>query len=145
MSQERTGTTVWNGTLTKGTGVVTGSTGALGELVVSWPSRSEAAAGKTSPEEMLATAHASCYAMQLSHLLEDAGHTPESITASSTVTLDLASAPPISALAVVVVVKAGGGLDAATLERIADEAKKTCPVSLALAGIPNVSVQSSLA
>ncbi len=144
MAQERTATTVWNGSLTKGSGVVTGETGALGELAVSWPARSQAAEGKTSPEELIAAAHAACYSMQLSHLLADAGHDPESITTTSTVTLDVTADTPISKIALNVRAKAGGGLDEEAFAKLAQAAKETCPVSVALAGVPEMTLQSSV-
>jgi osmotically inducible protein OsmC len=144
MAQQRTATTEWTGSLEKGTGVVTGETGALGELPVSWVARSQAAHGKTSPEELIAAAHAACYSMQLSHLLAEAGHEPESIVTTSTVTLDVTAEKPISKIALTVKVKAGGGLDAAKLETIATAAKDSCPVSVALAGVPEMTVESSV-
>lgn len=144
MAQERTATTVWTGSLEKGKGVVSGETGALGELPVSWLSRSQAAQGKTSPEELIAAAHAACYSMQLSHLLADAGHDPESITTTSTVTFDPTADKPISRIVLTVRAKAGGGLDEEGFAKLARAAKDTCPVSVALAGVPEMTVESSV-
>ncbi len=144
MAQERAATTVWTGSLEKGKGVVSGETGAIGELPVSWASRSQAAQGKTSPEELLAAAHAACFSMQLSHLLAEAGHDPESITTTSTVRFDPTAEKPIPTIVLTVRAKAGGDLTAEAFATVAEEAKTTCPVSIALAAVPEMRVESSV-
>jgi len=72
-------TTVWHGGLADGSGVTKPESGAFPSTDVSWASRTKRAAGNTSPEELLAAAHASCYCMQLSHVLGEAGSTPEQL------------------------------------------------------------------
>lgn len=76
MATTRTAHTDWQGSLLKGTGVVTLDSSGQGSFDVSWPSRAEAANGKTSPEELIAAAHSSCYSMALSHGLDGAGTPP---------------------------------------------------------------------
>src|SRR5436309_13194474 len=86
---ERIGHSTWDGDLARGSGVVSGDSGALGELAVTWASRTERSEGKTSPEELIAAAHASCFSMALSHGLGEAGTPPERLDVSATVTLEV--------------------------------------------------------
>ena len=79
---ERTANCAWDGDLAHGTGVVTGNSGALGELPVTWASRTERSAGKTSPEELIAAAHASCFSMALSHGLVRPATRPSTSTSA---------------------------------------------------------------
>src|SRR5436305_8898540 len=92
--EERTANCSWDGDLGHGSGKVSGASGALGELPVTWASRTERSDGKTSPEELVAAAHASCFAMALSHELGEAGHEPERLEVSSVVTLDEVDGAP---------------------------------------------------
>src|SRR3954452_5509434 len=85
MATESTATTVWQGSLTEGSGITAPSSGAFDDVEVTWASRTERAPGTTSPEELLAMAHASCYCMALSHELSEAGHAPERLEASATI------------------------------------------------------------
>src|ERR1700716_4414329 len=91
---ERTANSAWDGELAHGSGTVTGASGALGELPVTWASRTERSDGKTSPEELIAAAHAACYSMALSHGLSEAGNPPEHLDVSAKVTLDLVDGAP---------------------------------------------------
>src|SRR3954447_17178553 len=91
---ERTATTVWEGDLAHGNGVLSLKSGATDDLPVTWASRTERSDGKTSPEELVAAAHASCFAMALSHELGEAGHDPERLEVSSVVTLDEVDGAP---------------------------------------------------
>lgn len=142
----RTARTAWNGTLTEGGGQVELSSSRLGTFDVSWPKRtSEAADGSTSPEELLAAAHSSCYAMELSALVAEAGGTPRGLE----VTADVSFAPdPAGGFHIttsrITVRGEVEGLDAAAFADVARKAKDTCPVSKALAGV-QLSVESSLA
>ena len=86
---ERTATTVWEGDLAHGNGVLSLKSGAAPDLPVTWASRTERSDGKTSPEELIAAAHASCFSMALSHELAQAGNAPERLDVSATVTLSL--------------------------------------------------------
>ena len=85
MAAASSATTVWEGGLAKGSGVTTPQSGAFPATDVSWASRTERAAGKTSPEELLAAAHSACYCMGLSHELGEAGTPPDSLEATATV------------------------------------------------------------
>ncbi len=132
----RTARTAWNGTLQDGSGQVELSSSGVGTYDVSFPKRAaDDAGGTTSPEELIAAAHSSCYAMQLSALIAQAGGTPQSLDVTADVTLgpdpDGGFAIPGIALTVRGEVD---GLDAAGFERAAQAAKESCPVSKALAG-----------
>ena len=85
MAASSSATTVWQGGLADGSGVTSPASGAFGPTDVSWASRTKRAAGTTSPEELLAAAHASCYCMGLSHELGEAGTPPERLEATATV------------------------------------------------------------
>lgn len=132
----RTARTAWNGTLTEGGGQVELTSSQVGTYDVSFPKRAaEEADGTTSPEELIAAAHSSCYAMQLSALIGEAGGTPVALEVTADVTLapDPAGGFRISGIAL----KVRGeveGLDEAGFLKAADDAKATCPVSKALTG-----------
>ena len=144
--QQRRADAVWEGSLAQGSGVVTlTSSGAAGPLPVTWASRTARSEGKTSPEELVAAAHASCYCMALSHILGEAGTPPERLDASATVTfaqIEGGFKVASSALTVKGVVP---GLDAAGFKKAAEEAKDGCPISGALKGNVALSVEASLA
>lgn len=132
----RTARTAWNGGLEDGAGQVELTSSGLATFDVSFPKRTaEDADGTTSPEELVAAAHSSCYAMQLSALLAEAGGTPRSLEVTADVTLgpDPAGGFRISGIALRVVGEVEG-LDADAFERVAQDAKATCPVSKALTG-----------
>src|SRR3954468_13252478 len=86
--------TVWEGNLGRGAGTVTSDTGAFGPLPVTWAARTEAPGGKTSPEELAAAAHSSCFAMALSLCLGEHNAEPQRLTVSSIVTLDEVDGKP---------------------------------------------------
>jgi lipoyl-dependent peroxiredoxin len=133
MATERRADVVWEGDLLHGSGtVVSNTSGALPQLPVSWASRAEAPNGKTSPEELIAAAHASCFSMALSHGLAEAGHTAERLETSATVTFQPGEGIKSSALTVVGTVP---GITAEEFEAQAQDAKANCPVSQALAAI----------
>lgn len=132
----RTARTAWTGTLADGSGEVTFASSGVGTFAVSFPKRAaDDADGTTSPEELIAAALTSCYAMQLSALLGQAGGTPKSLDVTAEV--DLAPDPDggfhIPGIRLSVTGSADG-LDDAAFRRVAEEAKATCPVSKALAG-----------
>jgi len=145
MSAIRTATVKWSGDLAKGRGTVTAdSSGAYKDLAVTWASRVENADGRTSPEELLASAHASCFAMALSFGLGNAGTPPESLEVTATVTFEQVTGGfkvKSSALAVKGKVPK---LDAAGFEKAAQSAKDGCPISQALKGNVELSVQAKL-
>jgi len=142
MATDRKAEVIWQGDLMNGSGTVQSVTsGAVGPLDVSWPSRSEAPNGKTSPEELIAAAWAACYAMALSHGLAQGGHAPERLETSATVTFQPGEGIVKGALTVRGTVP---DLDGAAFAQAAEDAKQNCPVSKALAGIPEVSLDASL-
>lgn len=132
----RTARTAWTGTLADGSGEVTFASSGVGTFPVSFPKRAaDDADGTTSPEEMIAAALTSCYAMQLSGLLGQAGGTATSLDVSAEVDLgpDPAGGFHIPGIRLSVTGSVDG-LDDAAFRRIAEEAKATCPVSKALGG-----------
>jgi osmotically inducible protein OsmC len=143
MAAERRADVTWNGDLMSGSGTVdeVGS-GAFGPLDVSWPARSEeASGGKTSPEELIAAAHASCFAMALAHGLAQAGNAPERLRTSAAVTFVAGTGITKIALSVRGSVP---GLDEDGFRQAADAAKAGCPVSQALAGVPEITLDAAL-
>ena len=142
MSTTRTAKTHWEGTLFEGAGQVTLESSGLGTYDVTWAARAEAPDGKTSPEELIAAAWASCFAMALSHGLAQGGNAPEKLETSATVTFQPGEGIIKGALTVVGTV---AGVDEDAFKAAADDAKANCPVSKALAGIPDVSLEASLA
>jgi lipoyl-dependent peroxiredoxin len=142
MAAERSAEVVWEGSLMEGSGTVvkTGS-GALPELPVTWTSRTESSDGKTSPEELIAAAHAACFSMALSHALAQAGNAPERLETSATVTFVPGTGITKSALTVTGRVP---GLDEGAFQEAAEGAKDGCPVSGALKGNVELSVDARL-
>jgi osmotically inducible protein OsmC len=132
MATTRTATTQWKGPLMGGAGTVSLDTSGVGSYEVSWPSRAEAANGKTSPEELIAAAHSSCYSMALSHGLAGAGTPPETVQTRADVTFQ----PGEGITGITLSVKARvPGVSAADFQAAAAGAKENCPVSKALAGV----------
>ena len=134
----RTARTAWNGTLEEGSGQVELSSSKVGTYEVSFPKRAaDEAGGTTSPEELIAAAHSSCFAMQLSALIAQAGGTPESLEVSADVSLGPDSANGGFKLTGIALTVRGevSGLDAAGFEKAAQDAKAGCPVSKALTGV----------
>jgi osmotically inducible protein OsmC len=140
---ERTASCTWEGDLVHGNGVVTGASGALGDLPVTWASRTERSDGKTSPEELIAAAHASCFSMALSHGLTQAGSPPQKLEVSAKVTLDQKDGAPTVTTSELTVSGSVEGLDQQGFEDAAAEAGKNCPISRALAGV-EISVNATL-
>jgi osmotically inducible protein OsmC len=141
MAAESSATTVWEGDLAKGSGVATPQSGAFPATDVSWASRTERAAGKTSPEELLAAAHSSCLCMQLSHELAEAGTPPDRLEATAT----LAFVPGEGVKSSRIVVRGRvPGIDQETFAAAAAAAGDGCPVSGALKGNLEISVEATL-
>ncbi|MSQ29657.1 MAG: OsmC family peroxiredoxin [Dehalococcoidia bacterium] len=141
----RSATVAWTGNLVQGAGQVSVASGVLRETPVSWPARVESPDGKTSPEELIAAAHASCYAMALSHTLSEAGHPPTrlDVTAEVSATLDASGLHVTSsALRVRGVVP---GIDHAQFVEFAAKGEQACPVSGALRGSLSITVDAALA
>jgi osmotically inducible protein OsmC len=142
---ERRAEVTWEGNLLHGQGkIVSVGSGALGELPITWASRTERSDGKTSPEELLAAAHAACYAMAFSHTLAQAGTPAQRLTVSAvcafeqvgggfkvtTMDLDVRGSVP--------------GLDQAGFEKTAQQAEQNCPISNALRNNVQINVKASL-
>ncbi|MEU0567516.1 OsmC family protein [Nonomuraea sp. NPDC005983] len=131
MATTRTATTQWKGALLDGSGTVSLDTSGVGTFEVSWASRAEQANGKTSPEELIAAAHSSCFSMALSHGLAGAGTPPESLQTSADVTFQ----PGEGITGIVLTVKGHvPGITAEQFLEAAETAKANCPVSKALTG-----------
>jgi osmotically inducible protein OsmC len=120
------------------------ASGAFPEQEVTWASRTSRSAGKTSPEELIAAAHASCYSMALSHGLGEAGTPPEHLDVAAKVTLDLVNGAPTVTRSELTVTGRVPGVDQATFEQAAFDAGRNCPVSRALAGL-EITVEANLA
>jgi lipoyl-dependent peroxiredoxin len=131
---ERSAQTTWKGSLAKGEGMLTSGSGALGELPVTWDSRTGRSEGRTSPEELIAAAHASCFAMALSHELSQGGNEPERLDVSAVVTLDRVDDAPTVTRSALAVSGRVPGIDAAAFEAAAQGAGANCPISRLLAG-----------
>src|SRR3954469_4983547 len=138
MATDRKAEVTWQGDLMSGNGRIDSVTsGAVGGLDVSWPARAEEPEGKTSPEELIAAAHATCFSMALSNGLAQAGHPAEELKTSATVTFQPGEGITRIALAVAGNVS---GMDASAFEEAAKTAKENCPVSKALAGVPEITL-----
>ncbi|MZD07156.1 OsmC family peroxiredoxin [Streptomyces sp. SID5785] len=131
MATTRSAHTVWEGNLLEGSGTVTFDSSGIGQQPVSWPSRAEQANGKTSPEELIAAAHSSCFSMALSHGLAGAGTPPTKLVTSADVTFQPGEGIKGIHLTVEGEVP---GLDEQAFQAAAEDAKKNCPVSQALSG-----------
>ncbi|MGC5035958.1 MULTISPECIES: OsmC family peroxiredoxin [unclassified Streptomyces] len=134
MAATRSAHTVWEGNLFKGNGVVTfDSSGILTEQPVSWAARTEEPGGKTSPEELIAAAHSSCFSMAFSNILDKAGTPPTKLVTSADVTFQPGEGITGIHLTVEGTVP---GMDEAAFLAAAEEAKVGCPVSQALKATP---------
>jgi lipoyl-dependent peroxiredoxin len=141
MASESRADTVWEGSLTKGRGTTAPSSGGFGEVEVTWQARVERTEGTTSPEELLAAAHASCYCMALSHELSEAGNEPERLEASATVSFVPGEGVKSSRIQVRGRVP---GIDADAFAKAAESAGQNCPISGALAGNIAIDVEATL-
>ena len=136
------GSAEWKGDVPTGSGTFTAGDTISGEY--SYKSRFEDGPG-ANPEQLIAAAHASCFSMALSNLLARAGTPPESVRTDATVTLRIVDgAPTITKIALVTVGRVPG-VDEAAFQEHAATAKATCPVSRALTGVPEVTLEASLA
>ena len=139
---ERTAEVTWHGDLTSGGGTIESvGSGAFGPLDVSWQARAEEPGGNTSPEELIAAAHAACFSMALSGTLAKGGTPPEHLSSSARVTFVPGTGITEAALDVEGVVP---GIDEARFREAAEQAKDNCPVSGALKGNVQLSVTARL-
>lgn len=145
MAATRTATATWTGSLMEGSGTVSaGSSDRFTDLPVSWASRTEGVDGRTSPEELLAAAHAACFSMALSGALARAGTPPDHLHVSATVTFDRVDEKWTVTESVLDVVGVVPGIDEAAFDEAAQGARDGCPISRALAGNVRLSVSSTL-
>jgi len=136
------GSAEWKGDVPTGSGTFTAGDTISGEY--SFKSRFEDGPG-ANPEQLIAAAHASCFSMALSNILAQAGSPPDSVHTDATVTLRIVDgAPTITSVALTTVGRVPG-IDAAAFQEAADAAKVGCPVSKALAGVPEITLAASLA
>ncbi len=144
LSAERRAQVTWTGTLTEGGGRLLMASGAAPEMPVTWASRTARSEGKTSPEELIAAAHASCYAMAFSGDLTDAGTPPRRLDVTATVTFEKTDAGWHVASSRLEVRGVVPGLDQAAFATAAAAARDGCPVSRALRGNVEISVAATL-
>jgi osmotically inducible protein OsmC len=143
MATDRRAEVTWNGSLIEGSGRIDSTTsGVLGQQELTWRARAEDGPATTSPEDLIAAAHAACFAMALSHELAQAGTPAEELKTSATVTFQPGEG--ITRIALTVRGR-GAGLDEAGFLSAAETAKANCPVSKALAGVPEITLEAEFA
>ena len=139
---DRTASAVWQGDLFGGDGTVSAVTsGLFSEAAISWPARTEEPGGKTSPEELIAAAHAACFCMALSNELSTRGHPPTRLEAQATCTF--VPGKGITTMAIDVTAEVPG-VDEAGFREGLDAAEQSCPVSGALRGNVDIQVEGRL-
>jgi osmotically inducible protein OsmC len=139
---ERRAEIVWEGDLPHGSGKFTVGSGATGEMPVTWASRTERSDGKTSPEELIAAAHGSCFAMALSNVLAEGGTPPERLEISAVCTFDVDNVRVASSN--LDIRGRVPSLDAEGFQSAVEQADQGCPVSNALRGNVDIRVNASL-
>ena len=145
MAEVRRGEATWNGDLTSGSGVVSAATsGVFSDLPVTWAARTERSNGKTSPEELVAAAHAACFSMAFSNGLAKAGTPAEQLDVSVDVTFDKGEAGWGVKRSAITVRGRVPGIDAEAFRAAAETAKDGCPISRALQGNVELSVEATL-
>jgi osmotically inducible protein OsmC len=142
MATERKAEVTWRGSLMEGSGTIDAvGSGAFGPLDVTWAARAEAPGDKTSPEELIAAAHAACFSMALSHELAEAGTAPERLETGAVVTFE----PGVGITKIALSVRGRvPGADEDAFRQSAESAKENCPVSQALAGVEDVTLEAAL-
>ena len=139
---ERRAEVIWEGNLARGNGSFTVGSGAIGEQAVTWASRTERSDGKTSPEELIAAAHAWCFAMALSNVLAEGGTPPERLEISAVCTFDV---DEVKVSSVDLDIRGRvPGLDAEGFRNAVEQANEGCPVSNALKGNVDIRLKASL-
>lgn len=144
MAAQSTAEVVWQGDLPSGSGTVKPESGTYGELPVTWASRTERSRGKTSPEELLASAHAACFAMALSGALGKAQRKAERIAIRATATFEVLPAGPKVTTMELQVRGRVPGLNAQQFEEAVRAADGGCPISNALRGNVDIRVRAEL-
>jgi lipoyl-dependent peroxiredoxin len=145
MAADRRAQTTWEGDLASGSGTFTVGSGSIGPQEVSWRARTEEPGGNTSPEELLAAAHASCFSMALSGALARAGTPPTRLETEAVVTFDKLNGGWGVTKSALRVRGDVPGVDEEAFGRAAEDAKENCPISQALKGNVELSVDASLA
>ena len=145
MAVERTANAQWQGDLMGGSGTVSTQSGVVDNATVKWSSRAEQADQNTSPEELIAAAHATCISMALAHGLAQAGHPPEQLDTEATATFDQAGDGFRMTTMRITVRGRVEGIDEDAFREAAQDAAEGCPVSQALKGNVDVSLDASLA
>ncbi|MCI4360502.1 MAG: OsmC family peroxiredoxin [Thermoplasmata archaeon] len=145
MPAKRTAVAHWENDLLHGSGRVKGQTGVLPEMGISWSARTELPAGKTSPEELLAAAHAACFSMAFSNTLAKLQKPPQSVDVTATVTFDKVGDGWSVTTVDLDVVGRVPGIEAAQFQEAAQSAATNCPISRALKGNVEVKVSARLA
>ena len=141
MTTTRTASTSWTGGLADGKGTVTLESSGIGSYDVSWPARAEEPNGKTSPEELIAAAHSACFSMALSNVLGKQGHPPTKLETAADVDFTPGTGITQIRLSVRGTVD---GIDKDAFVAAAEDAKRNCPVSQALAGV-DITLDAALA
>jgi osmotically inducible protein OsmC len=145
MAEVRRATVKWVGDLASGSGELSaGTSGVFSKLPVTWASRTAQADGKTSPEELLAAAHASCFSMAFSSELAKAGSPPQQLDVTCEITFDRVDGKWTVVSSKLTVRGRVAGLDDAGFRALAEQAKDGCPISRALQGNVALSVEASL-
>jgi osmotically inducible protein OsmC len=144
MATTRTSKTHWEGSLMEGAGKVSLESSGIGTYDVSWPSRAEQPNGKTSPEELIAAAHASCFSMAFSARLAKNGTPPTSLDVRATITFDNSGGGWKIQRSDLTVRGTVPGIDQAKFAELAEDAKDNCPVSVALKGNVELAVDAQL-
>ncbi|HEX2292302.1 MAG TPA: OsmC family protein [Gaiellaceae bacterium] len=145
MAVERTASARWQGDLMGGSGTVSTQSGVLQDATVTWSSRAEQADENTSPEELIAAAHATCVSMALAHGLAQAGTPPQQLDTEATATFDRVDDGFRMTTMRIRIRGRVEGLDEDAFRQAAEGAKDNCPVSQALAGNVEVTLDASLA
>jgi lipoyl-dependent peroxiredoxin len=145
MAEVRTANVVWNGDLVNGSGMITYvSSGVFSRLPITWASRTSAHEGRTSPEELLAAAHAACFSMAFSSRLAKNGTPADSLDVRAEVAFEQVDGGWKVASSTIKVTGRVPGIDAATFDRLADDAKENCPISAAIKGNVDLAVEATL-
>lgn len=137
--------TAWNGDLASGSGMIEFYSGGISNSPVTWASRTEDPAGKTSPEELIAAAHSSCFSMAFAHTLTSAGHKPDHLFVTATVDLQPKVGGGFQVASSTLDVRGKvSGLTQEQFSEIAAQAEQGCPISNALRGNVEITVNATL-
>jgi osmotically inducible protein OsmC len=136
---------IWDGPLARGSGALSSASGALAALPVTWAARTEQPDGKTSPEELIAAAHASCFAMALALVLGENHTPPQQLAVSAACTLEEVDGAPRITTSELAIRAQVPGLEQTDFEQLLGRAAHLCPVSNALRGNVEISLANELA